>query len=389
MEGKKAQSAVEVSVLIFLIAVAMVGYIILLPADDRAELLGEDVSNGSSGSGSESGSQTLLSESPGKVTSEKSRSQAHALEPIRLYSTTESNSKTLISSLTVSRNILQNNYKTITFDVDNMNDLADLKLLFLVGDSKGPLTITLNDQVVYEGVLSSNELPLSLPLDSLQESGNILKLSTGLGWNIFSPNYYLVQDMQLIESYTVADTTSTRTFSVDEPSEVRSAALNYFVTCNADEDGILTIALNNREVFSDKIFCSYLNVRELALDEDYLQSTNTLKFTIDKGDYNIEEAEVTVNSNTRDYPSFTFDVDSDLYQEIQSGDKDVYVKMTFSDDTSEKKGTILMQEYSFSFDTESDSYEKKISSYIDDGSNRITLEPSTDFEVDSLKVYVK
>src|SRR3989344_869084 len=371
MRGKRAQSAVEVSVLIFLIAVAMVGYIILLPQEDRAELLGESTVDGSSDGSS---GTTLLSESPGKVSSTKSTTQSRSLEPLRLYSTTESTSKSLASSLSVSRNILQNNYKSITFDIENLETLEGLQVLFLISESKGKMTVTLNDEIVYEGKLTTNELPLELPLDALRAEDNELKLSTNLAWNIFSPNYYLLQDVQLLQDYTVSDTSATRTFSLEDPSEVNNAILNYFITCNADENGILTI---------------YLNERELSLDEDYLQTSNTLKFEVTEGDYNIEELDVSIKSKKKDYPSFTFDLDSDLYNEIIAGEKDVYLKMSFADAISEKSGSILVQEYSFNFDTESDSYEKKISTYIDDGANTITLEPTADFEIDNLKVYVK
>ncbi|MDP3729072.1 MAG: hypothetical protein Q8R18_06515 [bacterium] len=388
MKGKKAQSAVEVSVLIFLIAVAMVGYIILLPQEDRAELLGESTVGGSSSSDGSSGT-TLLSESPGKVSSTKSTTQIRSLEPIRLYSTTKSTSKSLASSLSVSRNILQNNYKTINFDIENLEAIEGLELLFLISESKGEMTVTLNEEIVYEGKLTSNELPLELPLDALQAEDNELKLSTNLAWNIFSPNFYLLQDIQLLQDYTVADISATRTLSIEDPSEVNTAVLNYFITCNTDENGILTISLNSREIFSDRIFCNYLNERELSIDEDYLQTSNTLKFEITEGDYNIEELDVSIKSKNKDYPRFTFDIDSDLYNEILAGDKDVYLKMSFDDAISEKSGTILIQEYSFNFDTESNSYEKKISSYIDDGANTITLEPTADYEIDNLKVYVK
>lgn len=388
MRGKRAQSAVEVSVLIFLIAVAMVGYIILLPQEDRQELLGGDIAGEETDSEDVSG-KTLLSESPGEVSSTKSSTQIRSLEPIRLYSTTESTRKSLASSLSVSRNILQNNYKTISFDIDDLETLEGLQVLFLISESKGDLFIELNGELIYEGELSSNELPLELPIDNLQESNNVLKLSTDFSWNVFNPNYYLLQDIQLLQDYTVADTSAARTFSTDDPSEVTSATLNYFITCNADDAGILTITLNTREVFSDRIFCEYLNERELSLDEDYLQTNNNLKFEVTEGDYNIEELEVSIKSKTKDYPRFSFDIDSDLYDEIASGEKDVYLKMSFADASSEKSGTIYIQEYSFSFDTESDSYEKKISSYIDDGANTLTLQPTADFEIDNLKVYVK
>ncbi len=385
--GKRAQSAVEVSVLIFLIAVALVGYIILLPAEERNQLLETNVET--DGSSSVSSSLTLLSESPGKVSSSKSTTQSRELEPMRLYSNTQSNSKKLVSSIAVSRNILQNNYKVITFDTNNYADLEKTQLLFFIKESKGILTITLNEHIIFEGELTSNELPLDLPLNYISDNENVLKLSTNLGWNVFSSNYYLLQDVQLIEDYTVADTSSSRTFSVDSPSEVNLAELNYFITCNSDKEGILTIYLNSHEVFSDQIFCEYLNERELGLDEDYLRTSNTIKFEITQGDYNVEELSVEIKTKTSDYPSFTFNIDSDLYQEIYIGDKDVYLKMTFSDSDTLKEGTIYVQEYSFGLSTENGDYEKKISSYIDDGANTITLQATTDFEIDNLKVYVK
>ena len=387
VKKKSGQAAMEVTVLIFLLMIAMVGYVILLPEEDRNELIGDDSitdSDGTSGSSTE----VLLSEAPGEVTSSESQTQTRSIESMRLYSTTESATEDLASSLKVSRNILQNNYKTMSFDIDNFDDLEELGLLFLITESKGELIVELNDNIISEGEVTSNDLPLNLPLTYITEEDNVLKLATSLNLNPFSANYYLLQDVQLVEDYTVANTKSSKTFSVEEPGDVTSASLTYFITCNSDEDGILTISLNSREVFSDQIFCDYLNERELSLDEDYLGTSNSLSFEITEGDYNIEEVVVEVTTKSKEFPSFSFDIDSDLYEEVSSGEKDVYLKLSFSDDTSDKEASILVQEHSFSINTESDEYEKKISSYVDNGANTVTIEPETNFEIDNLKVYV-
>ena len=385
---KRGQTAVEVSVLILLIAVIMVGYIVLLPEADRNELLNGESSSSVGTSSSSSGSETLLSESPGDVQSAKSRTQTRNLEPMRLYSSTSSDAQSLAASLTLSRNIIQDNYKVIDFDIANLDSLKDAQLLFLISDSKGDLMVSINNHIIYEGTLGSNELPLNIPASYLVDKGNELKLSTDLTWNIFSPHFYQLQDIQLIEDYTVADTSASRSFSVDTPSDVTSATLTYFISCNEDEEGILDISLNSHEMFSDQVFCAYLNERELSLDTDYLRTSNTIHFEITQGDYNIEEAQIEITSKTKDYPSFSFEIDSDLYSQISSGSKDVYLKMTFDDSSSSKEGTILIQDYSFAFHTEDGDYEKKISSYVDDGANTITLQAGSDFTVDNLKVYV-
>lgn len=379
-------AAVEVTILIFLITLGMIGYILLLPEEERAALLGQEATNGEE---QQTATEVLLSEVPGEVTSTKSSTQTRSLEPMRLYSTTESTTETLVSSLTVSRNIIQNNYKAITFDVENLNDLESLGLLFLITESKGEMTVELNGHMIFEGELTSNDLPLDLPVSYLQEKDNVMKISANFpGWQIFSANYYLLQDVQLLEGYTVADTTSTRTFSIDNSEDVTSATLSYFLTCNNDLDGILTISLNNREVFSDQIFCEYLDERKLELREDYLGSLNTLKFEVTEGDYNIEEATVALKTKNRDFPKFSFDIDPDLYEEILSGEKEVYLKLSFGDETLEKKSTVTVQEFSFGFDTESGSYEKKITAYLDEGVNTISVQPENNFEIDNLKVYV-
>ena len=382
----KAQSAIEVTVIVLILAIGMVGYVILLPEDVRNELL-DDSATSSSDSDDVDG-EVLLSESPGYVSPSKSSSHTRSLEPIRLYSTTESNIKTLISSITVSKSIIGNNYKSIKFDIDNLEELEELELLFFVSEYKGDLRIKLNEQLVYDGELNSADLPITLPIDSLVSEGNVIEFSTDFSWIIFSPNYYLLQDIKLIQDYLVEDKSTTRTFSIDSPDDISSVVLNYFITCNSNENGILTISMNNREMFSDRIFCEYLNKRELSLDEDYIATSNTLKFEITEGDYNIEEIQITEKTRAQDYPSFSFDLDNDLYQEIASGEKDIYLKLTFDDDTSDKEATIYVQDYSFDFNTDASSYERKISTYVDDGANTITIESLESFKITNLKVYV-
>ena len=382
---KRGQSAIEITVLILLILCLVIGYIILVPEEVWQDLLGDlDDDNGD---GESTTGETLLSTTPGELSSATSSTQIDSLEPIRIYSTIETESETLANSLKVSRNLLQNNYKTFTFSIDDYEDLDTLSLLFMITESKGELLVKLNDNLVYEGELTSNNLPLDLPVTYLQDT-NVLELSTSFpGWNIFSADYYLLQDVSLIEDYLVEDTVKERTFHVDDPGDVNKAILSYFISCNSDEEGRMTIYLNNRQVFSDLIFCEYLEERELVLDADYLSNYNSLKFEIDEGDYSLDEIELEISTKGLNYPSYSFDIDSDLYDDIEAGEKEVYLELSFGDDTSDKTATVYVQDYSFTFDTDDDEYQKKITSYIDNGVNVINIVPSRSFEVDNLKVY--
>lgn len=383
----QAQVAAEVSVLIFLIGLFMLGYIILLPEENRNELLG--IGGGEEGQEEEdvAGAETILSVAPGLLSTSKSAVTTVTLDPIHLYSSTESNTEVLLSSMLVSRSVIQNNYKQVSFDVDK-DALESLSLLFLVTESKGNLIIELNGNVVYEGDASSAQLPLVLPLSELVEEGNLLKFYTDSpGWNIFSTHHYTLQDIQLVEDFTVADTTATRTLGVVEPSDIKAASLSYFVTCNSDEDGVLGISLNGREVFSDRVFCSYRTKRSLSLDPSSLSSTNTLLFEITEGDYHLDQLNVQLTRKERAYPSYQFELDEELYNSLALGEKDLVLKLSFADVASHET-LVLINEYSFRVDTSATSYEKDISNFVSQGSNVITLQPENSFELDNLKVSV-
>jgi hypothetical protein len=379
-------AANQIAVLLLLMVVVIVGFIVLMPPEDRDALLGED--SGSTDNDGTSGTSNLLTEYPGELDSSSSSTQVKELDPIRIYSTIETDSTTLANSLKISRSLIQNNYKSITFDLDNLDELDELSVVFLITESKGDLNVKLNGNVVYEGELSSSELPLILPTNYLFDNGNIIEFSSSFpGWNIFSADYYLLQDVSLVEEYLVEETSKERTFYVSDISDLKSAELSYFITCNDDEEGMLQIYLNNRQVFNDNVFCEYLDGRELGLSISDLSSYNTLRFEIDDGDYNIEEIEIEFETKGSNYPTYSFDIDSDLYDQIETGEKEIYLELSFSDDSSEKKASVYVQDYSFTFDTNDDEYQKKISSYVDSGVNVIKVVPTRDIDVDVLKVY--
>ena len=379
-------AANQIAVLLLLMVVVIVGFIVMIPQEDRDALLDGDSST--SDNDGTSGSSNLLTEYPGELESSSSDTQVKELDPIRIYSTVETESETLANSLRISRSIFQNNYKTITFDVEDLDELDELSVVFLITESKGDLTVKLNSNVVYEGELTSSELPLILPTSYLFDNGNVLEFSSSFpGWNIFSADYYLLQDVSLVQEYLVEETIKERTFYVSDISDLRSAELSYFITCNDDEEGMLQIYLNNRQVFNDQVFCEYLDERELGLDISDLSSYNTLRFEIDDGDYNIEEIEIAFEMKNSAFPTYSFDIDSDLYDQIETGEKEVYLELSFGDDSSEKKASVYVQDYSFTFDTNDDEYQKKISSYVDSGVNVIKIVPTHDMEVEVLKVY--
>ncbi|MFH0797833.1 MAG: hypothetical protein V1906_00315 [Candidatus Woesearchaeota archaeon] len=390
MNNKKAQAdGGAVYILILLMAFFILIYVILLPPGEREELL-NITSSTDAATGEAPAKTVVLSESPGKIYSFTSNLQTINIEPIHVYSRDESASFTLIKSMTVSRNILKDNLKTVFFDLADIAELKDVKLFFLITESKGPITIYLNGKLLYEGLLTSSQMPLELPLINLQEKNKLEFFSSSLGWRIFSSNYYIMQDVQLIKTLKVEKTQATRTFFVSEDigDKLSRATLTYFVTCNKiSENPMLTISLNSREIFKDTVFCEYLEERSVPLTRTSLNAygRNKLDVSIDKGDINVDELKVKAELNKAVFPTYTFDISSDLWAKLQSGSSKLYLKMKFPD-TSHKRAKLYVQGELFNMDTSSTSYEKDISKMIDNGANSLKIEPSNNFEILNLKI---
>ncbi len=387
----KGQGSLEISILIILISLFILVYIILLPPAERESLLNETSSNVVTSEDTVALS-TILSVSPGKVYPYSKNVQTYNLEPVHIFTKLDKQTTMLVKALTVSRNLLKDNYKNVIFSLDNLDNLGDLQLFMLIDDSKGRLKIKLNDRLVYQGFLTADQLPITLPKEYLRKS-NKLEFSVELG-GIFSSTYYVFKDISLIKDVETKSTSAERMFYVDmdKHNSIKSAKLYYWLTCNALEPrGILSIKLNNHLVLKDTVFCNYDGEINVPLDKTLFKQDgrNKIKFEIDKGDYNLDQVRVVTELTESVYPGYAFDVTPELKNDLKSGNKKLILKMSFADDASRKRSRIYVQGKSFTLDTRNGDYAWNIGSLVDAGSNYIKIIPLTKFEITNLKIKVE
>ncbi|MDD4878348.1 MAG: hypothetical protein PHO02_04920 [Candidatus Nanoarchaeia archaeon] len=394
MKSRKGEGAVEISTFIVLMALFIILYIVLLPPGERDEILGETSSAASAGEVAVAeGSKVLLSESPGQVFAYSKNINTFNLEPVHLYLKDETTQTPLVKSLSVSRNLIKDNFKNVLFTIDNMDKVSSAKLFLVVAEGRNRLTIKLNDRIVYQGALTSEQLPIDLPKEYLQKN-NKLTFSTDLPpmSEFYKSTYYLLQDIKLIKTETVEQTETARSFFVDSTAgTVRKATLGYIVNCNAQEPrGQLSIKLNNNLVSKDTIFCDFHGEIKLPLAIEKLSSEgrNRLVFSIDKGDYSLDMASVKIETGKSTYPSYTFDINSDDYNAIDGGSKKLFLKFKFRD-SGRKKASVSVQESEFSFDTSASEYSKDISAMVDNGANYVKIVPREDFEIVNMKAVLE
>lgn len=390
LNQKKGQGGLEISILVILIALFILVYVILLPPSDRSQLLNE-TSAAEDGVEVPASATVLVSEIPGKVFTYSKNVQTIKLEPMHLFSKETTETSALVNALAVSRNLLKDNFKNVIFSLEDIDRLQELKLFMLVQDSKGRLTIKFNGNVVYQGMLTGEQMPITLPKEYARSS-NKLEFSVDApgASGIFSSNYYILQDVSLIKVYEKQQTASSRTFFADtaEGVKVKKAELHYVATCNQLEPrGTLTIKLNNRLASKDTVFCEYTEEITLPLSTDELSADgrNKLDFSIDKGDYNFDQLRVVTELAQSTYPKYAFDIDSSLYSDVKDGKKKILLKMAFGDG-SRKKAVVYIQDKQFTFDTSAKSYSKDISLMVDNGANFVKIVPKENFEITSLKV---
>lgn len=384
---RQGQGGIEISVLVILIAMFILIYVILLPPADRDELLNE---TNIVLPGVPVGAEVILSESPGNVFSYSRNLKTEKIEPIHLYSRDDSETTSLVKAMKVSRNLLKDTYRTVLFTMDDLDTLKELKLFMLVSDSRGRMTIRLNDNIVYQGILTGDQLPITIPKEYLR-TNNKLEFSLNLpGFSEFyKTNFYLLEDVSLIKVYSKTNKEADRVFFVDmeDDQRVRNSKLHYILSCNQLEDrGSLEIKLNYNLQSKDAVFCGYSDEIVLPLEEKDLSDDgrNLLSFKIDKGDYSLEQVRVVSELAKSTYPKYVFDIDSDEFAALEDGSKKLYLRMTFGE--GRNKATLFIQDSQFSFDTSRDDYAKDITRMVDNGANFIKIVPKENFEIKSLKI---
>jgi len=386
MKKGQVTSGGSVAVLIFLIALFMVFYILLLAPEDRDALLNQTTDDLEDNVVIEL-SDVLLEQTPGVVKPHDTGTVKHKIDSVNLYIKEEPLTSDLATSLSLSKSLFSENKRQLLFNIDNLNDLDQVNLYLLVLNGKGNLVINLNGITIYE-TKASGLINVILPIDLLSES-NVLQFSVSSpGWNIFSTNFYDLRNIKVRESYELTNTKEIRRFVLAD-NEKGDATLKYYIFCNTLETGArLRIFLNTEEISNAILTCVGAQ-KFVDIDEEELETgENNLMFEIDKGDFLINNMEIEIDSEEGGYLNYKFSITENQYDDILSEDWDVVLFMDFNDD-EDKLATISVNGNEFSLDTEEIDYERIITNFVDEGNNFIKITPDNEFNIDELTIELK
>jgi len=411
------EPAGDVAALILLILVFIILYILLLPPAERDELLQDNnVDNASGSYGGNYGEETLLSAAPGELHPLIKGTISKEISPVALFVRTEDKVINIATALTVEGTPFSQETKQLSFKLDDIKNLNDAKLFFFIKEADGEAFVELNGNVIYDGELTSNNVPISLPVNNLG-ANNVLRIGMKSRWW----DAYILKDVYIKASYNFENTRVKRTFEVSnrEKSNMEKARMRYFLNCMGREQGLLSIILNDKLLESDYAVCD-AGERILELNtRDVDSGTNIIEFRTDKGSYNIEGLELDIESKEGIFPVYNFEVTNEIYKkiypaayvgcerdcgidcrgdntcynacidncEIETGRKNIILVLTFADE-GRKKAAITVNEFQVNVNTQAPEYTRVISDYIGRGDNAIKIIPKSDFEIDNLRVVV-
>ncbi|MBS3166668.1 hypothetical protein J4403_00490 [Candidatus Woesearchaeota archaeon] len=375
-------NASAVASLIAVIALFMIVVILLMPSQERHDLLGDNPSISGTNN-----SKVILSEYTGNVNpTEKEATIKHILQPVHLFTEDESEVISLSDGTEVKKSLFNSIEREFNLKVDEPQNIKDLSLYVLASEVSGNLIIKLNDEIIFDEKLEKNQPKIIQLPNSKIKNNNLIRVSVGSPGLLVGTNLYNIEYIKARKSYSIVNNNAERQLSItaSELSGTSKALLSY--ECISEEIGSkLRIYLNNNIIFNSYLDCS--TETPIELDKSYLiQGPNKLIFETTSGNYLINDIKLETISEKKGYPEYYFKIDDSDYKEIRFGNLDVILSFFLYGDS--KKLNVYINENKIEISTDESNYLTSISKYIQKGDNSLKIEPLTSFEIISLKVEI-
>jgi hypothetical protein len=380
--GNKKGAEPKIQGLIILVAILMILYIIVMPPCDRCLILGEDCEEECE---NELLKGVLLRVSPGDLDLEDGDKITHTLESVDLFIHDEPEINTLSNSLNIKNGLFGELDQELEFSLSDADTLDKLSLSFAVIESKGNLILTLNGKQIFNQKISKNRIEtIELPKEYLEESNKIRLQVSPPGLVFWSSNKYYLKDIKLRKEFELIHSSEVLDFSISssERNSITNSELDFFIFCNGElgESNIMKISLNNHLVFSKLIACMSEEYNIELDEEDFESGVNELRFSVTGGDYLISGIEITNEVEGRVYPSYTFYVRNEVYEDAA----DYYLMLEMFG--NRKRADIIVNDETIRLNTDTTFAEFDISRMVKKGNNFVEIRPDTDFSIDELKV---
>ncbi len=385
-KGQAGAAAALIAVIAFLI----LGYIIFLQPEDRADILGEDFRESGSRSTSRTKNVTLLNETPGRIDYLSQRVVEHTIPATYIFTRTAGMVIEEADSLYVKRTVFSAVEKSMEFSFSDLANTENVLLSFALIRAKGRLVVSLNgEEVLNKEITTANVQPVELPT-RLLKSQNVLTFGVSSpGAAFWRTNEYALENVQVTADVTRTDAQRSKSVFLVSAVEYNNIDRVYFEfqpDCDAARTGPLDIWINEYNIYSAVPDCG---VRKLSLEvpPSHLKlGENELIFGIEEGDYAISHIKVKSQLKQIDFPLYFFELSEEEFESVQNRSREVVVRLDFVDTIDRKQGQIIVNGHVTGFDTKELYVEKEITDDVERGDNSVKIKPERTIDVRKLSV---
>ncbi len=392
MRRKSQASGSSAATLVAIIAGLIVLYILFIPPAEREAIL-EDGNGGNGGSDSDSENISILLETPGRLEPQGIDEVEHNIPSMNLRIQEQASSLKTREDLEVKRALFTDEKENISFQISDLEDTKDALLSFTVGSKQGSgnLIINLNDQEIYDNEIASTNIPPISLEGYLQEENEIEFSVSSPGALFWRTNEYALEDVKITADIIQRDAQESRAVFMVKEFEKDSAErvkIKFVPLCEQDIVKKLNVWLNNYQLYSAVPECR-LSVN-LEASPDYLvEGENTLRLKTEGGYYTIEQIRVLTDLKEIEYPIYYFQLGSDEYSGIADEEKDIWLKIRFAEEDSDKEGKVIINGKKQHIIQKEISYTLDISEFVEEGNNAVKIEPEKTMDIAQLEVVLE
>lgn len=385
--NKRAQAAAAAALIVIVTALIIL-YILFIPPAEREELLGDGTDTGDLSSVVSSENESLLLESPGRIDFLSQKTIDHSIPTTHIFTRTEGLVLESKSSIYIRKSLFSSKRVNLSFRVSDLVNTENILLSGLVKEGEGRLIIFLNDYEIYNSEVRGNIPAIELSKKWLKTDNVLVFMVSSPGIAFWKTNEYNLEDVKVTADVTSVEAQSSKNLflvSATEKNNLDRAVLKFEPDCTRDS-GRLDVYINQYNIYSAVPDCGTGRM-SLEFSPAYLEiGENELVFRMTTGDYYLSHIAIQSELKTIDFPVYYFELSDEEFSEVEDGDAQVMVKMSFIDYIEEKRGEIILNGHLNGFDTKDIEWVKDVSDDVVRGNNGIQIRPKRTLEVRELEV---
>jgi hypothetical protein len=396
VDAKRGQaSGAGAAILLVVIVAVLIGFIVMLPPSERAELLGEDTDTDSSvtSDGDIDDAvpvKTVLKESPGRIDYLAQDELPHALPVINIYTQTESKILGEKNVVSLKHGVFSEENDIVLFSIPDMENTGNLVMGFKVVNAEGRLKISLNgDEVFNREVTDGATETVTLPVNSLTTSNKLLFEVSSAGAAFWKSNELTLENVRIAADVTSVEAQESRNVflvSDTEKNNLEKGVLKFKPDCEYEDAGRLMVYVNEREVYAGFPDCDLERIKIDVDPEIVYQGENEIVFSTARGVYVLSHVEFISELKEVEFPTYYFELSYEQFRDIENEKRRLRLEMDFVDVVTTKRGSLVFNGHIRHFDTKEAAVAIDLSDDAVQGHNSVKIKPKKTIDVRQIKV---